>query len=164
MSDQNLTVEDVIRNSDLCENMQEMHIEFCRFLKDNEFAVEPEDHTEADVSGWKIIHMTECVGHMNFANVGIWIDTCDFGENEPANDDLKAFAWAHVRTCDHFSSGGNRCGCGRQPGFSRTIFGKQHDNLCFALLEFLSPDVKTLGNIKKLMLLLKQNKRAAQRA
>jgi len=158
MSEQKLTVEDVIKNSDLSENMQKTHIEFCRFLKDNEFSIEPEGHTEDDVSGWIILHMTECVGHTNYANVGVWIDACDFGDSDLADDVLKEFTWAHVRICEHFSSGGKQCGCGRQPGLSKTIFGKKHESLCFALVEFMNPDAETLENIKKLMLLFKQNK------
>ena len=155
-----LTIEDEIKNSDLSENMQKTHIEFCRFLRDNEFSIESED----DGNGWKIIYVIVCVGHMNFANVGIWIDTCEFGGSASADDVLKETTWAHVRICEHFSSGGNQCGCGKQPGFNRIIFGKEQKNLCFALLEFMNPDAKTLENIKKLMLLFKQNKSNMQRA
>jgi hypothetical protein len=158
MPEQILTVEDVIKNSALSENLKNTHIEFCRFLKDNEFSIEPEDHTEDDKNGWKITYLHECVGHMNFANGGIWIDTCDFGGSGSADDILKETTWNHVRICEYFKSGGKRCGCGRQPGFDRTIFGNKQNNLCFALLEFLDPDAKTLEDIKKLMLLFKQNK------
>jgi hypothetical protein len=148
------TIEDEIKNSDLSDCLQKTHIEFCRFLKDNEFSIETED----DGNGWQIIYMNECVGHMNFANAGIWIDTCDFGSGDSADDDLKKATWAHVRICEYFSSGGKQCGCGRQPGFGRIFFGKKYENLCFALLEFMNPDAKTLEKIKKLMLLYKQNR------
>jgi len=155
MSDKRkLTIEDEIKNSELSENMQKMHIELCRFLADNEFPIEPED----DGNGWKIFFMNKCIGHMNFTNVGIWIDTCDFGGSTSADDVLKETAWAHVRICEHFISDGKQCGCGRQPGFNRMIFGKAYENLCFAHLEFMNPDVEALENIKKLMILLKQNK------
>lgn len=130
------------------------HIDFCRFLTDNGFFIEPED----DKNGWKIVHVAECVGHMNFSNAGIWIDTCDFGGGDAADEVLKEAAWAHVRLCEHFSSGGTQCGCGRQPGFDTTIFGKDHKNLCFALLEFLNPDTEALETIKRLLLLLKKSK------
>lgn len=155
MSEQRkLTIEDEIKTSDLSENMQKTHIEFCRFLEDNEFSIEPED----DGNGWEITLMNECVGHMNFANVGIWIDTCDFGSGDSADNVLKKTAWTHVRICEHFNSSGKQCGCGKQPGFNRMLFGKEHKNLCFAHLEFMNPDVETLENIKKLMILFKQNK------
>jgi hypothetical protein len=153
ISEQKLIVDDAIRKSDLSVNMQGTYLEFCRFLKDNRFSIEPEGHTEDDTSGWQIIYIDECVGHMNLTNAGIWIDTCDFGGNDSDDGVLAEFAWANVRTCDHFSSGGKQCGCGRQPGFSRTIFGKKYENLCFALLEFINPDTGTIENIMRLMLL-----------
>ena len=155
-----LTIEDDVKNSDLSENLQKAHIEFCRFLRDNEFSIE----MEYDRNGWQIIYMNECVGHINFANVGIWIDTCDFGSSASVDDALKETTWTHVRICEHFNSGGKQCGCGNQPGYNRIIFGKEYKNLCFAHLEFINPDAKSLNNIKKLMLLLKQNKNNMQRS
>jgi hypothetical protein len=155
MSEQKkLTIEDDIKYSDLSENLQEHTLNFVVFLSNNDFSIEAEN----DGNGWKIIYKNECVGHMNFTNVGIWIDTCDFGSSGSADDVLKETIWTHVRICEHFCSGGKQCGCGNQPGFDRTIFGKKHKNLCFSNLEFMNPDVKTLENIKKLMLLFKQNK------
>ena len=44
MSEQKITVEDVIINSNLSETLQKLHIEFCYFLKNNEFLIEPEGH------------------------------------------------------------------------------------------------------------------------
>ena len=154
MNKKKLTIENEVENSGLSGHMQKHMLSFVVFLKDNGFSVESED----DGNGWKIIHMDECVGHMNFTNVGIWIDTCDFG-NSSADDVLKESTWAHVRRCEHVRSGGKKCGCGSQPGFNKTIFGKQYENLCFAHLEFTNPDAKALENIKKLMLLYQQNKK-----
>jgi hypothetical protein len=149
-----LTIEDDVKNSALSENMQKHMLNFVVYLRDNEFSIESED----DGNGWKIIHMNRCVGHMNFTNVGIWVDTCDFGSSDSADDVLKETTWAHVRICEHFSSGGEQCGCGNQPGFNKAIFGKKYENLCFSHLEFMNPEAKTLENIKKLMFLFKQNK------
>ena len=154
MSDEKLTIEHDVKNSGLSENLQKHILNFVNFLKDTEFSIESED----DGNGWQIINMNECVGHMNFSNVGIWIDTCDFGNSSSADDVLKEFTWTHVRVCEYFSSGGKQCGCSKQPGFNKTIFGKKYNNLCFAHLEFINPDAETLENIKKLMLLIKQNK------
>ena len=154
MTEQRLTVEEEIKNSDLCESKQKAHLEFCCFLKDNEFSIEP----EADGNGWQILYKNELIGHMNFANVGLWIDTCDFGDSDSADDSLKEFTWTHMRICEHFNSSGQQCGCGRQPGFSKTVFGKKQENLCFAILEFMNPNIEALENIKKLLLLFKQNR------
>jgi len=142
--------------------MQKRILDFVVFLRDNEFSIEPE--TGDDGIGWMIVYMNECVGHVNFADVGIWIDTCDFGSGGSADDALKETAWAHVRVCEYFSSGGKQCGCGRQPGFNRAIFGKKYENLCFANLEFMNPDAETLESIKKLLLLVKQNRSNMQRS
>jgi len=147
-----MSIENEIENSELNKNLQENMLDFVVFLKENEFSIEPED----DGNGWRILYKNECVGHMNFTEVGIWIDTCDFGGGDAADDALKEFTWDHVRACEHFSSEGKRCGCGRQPGFIKTIFGKKYTNLCFALLEFMDPDAKTLENIKRLMSLFKK--------
>ena len=136
--------------------MQNVINEFCSFLKDNDFLIEPEGHTEEDKSGWKIMYTGECIGHMNFANGGIWLDICDFGSGDSADDALKEFTWTHVRVCDYFSSNGTKCGCDDKPGLNKILFGKEYKNLCFALLEFMNPDAKALENIKKLMLRYKQ--------
>ena len=71
-------------------------------------------------------------------------------------DVLKKTTLAHIRICEHFSSDGKQCGCGRQPGFNRTLFGQEYKNLCFAHLEFMNPDVETIDNIKKLMVLFRK--------
>ena len=157
---QKLSIEGEIENSNLSENLQKHTLDFITFLINNEFSIKPED----DGNGWQIIYKNECVGHMNFTyeyighNAAIWIDTCDFGSGGSTDDVLKETTWEHVRICEHFSSGGKQCGCGKQPGFNKTIFGKEYKNICFSFLEFMDPEVKTLENIKKLMLLLKQSK------
>ena len=150
------TVEEGVLNAALSEDMQKRMLDFVSFLKYNEFSIEPE--TGDDGIGWMIVYMNECVGHMNFANAGIWLDTCAFGGGDSADDALKETTWAHVRNCEHFSSGGKQCGCGRQPGFDKVIFVREHQNLCFALLEFLNPGAEEVESIKKLMLLYRKSK------
>ncbi len=151
------TVEDDIKNSGLSADLQKAHLAFCHFIKNNGFSIEMEE----DGNGWQIRDMNACVGHTNYRNVGIWIDTCDFGSGGSTDDidaALKKTVWAHVRICEYYTSGGKQCGCGKQPGTNETIFGKEHGNLCFSRMEFINPDVETIENIQKLMLLLKQNK------
>ena len=87
----------------------------------------------------------------------IYWDDCWFICDAPAsdyegyriNDDLKEFAWAHVKTCNVFE--GNPCGCGSEPGKNFTVFGKDYKNICTSELQFFDPDAKTLKNVKKLM-------------
>ena len=149
-----LSVEDDIKNAALSASLQRAYIDFCRFLEDNKFSVE----TEADGNGWQILYANDYIGHLNFTHVGVWLDTCDFGDNGSADDALKETTWAHVRICEHFSSDGRQCGCGNQPGSDKMLFGKLFEHLCFAHLEFLSPDSNTLETIKRLLLLFKQNR------
>ena len=164
MSEQKkFTVDEIIKTAGLRDDAK-THIDFCRFLNDNGFLIEPEGHTEDNKSGWQIMHMNQCIGHINFSNAGIWIDTCDFGSGDSADDALKETAWTHVRVCEHFSSGGKKCGCHDQPGLDKVILGKNFKNLCFANLEFINPDAKTLENIRKLLLLFRQNRQKYHRA
>ena len=149
-----ITIEDEIKNSNLSEDMKKHTLNFIAFLIENAFSVETED----DGNGWQIIYMSECVGHMNFVRFGIWLGTCDFGNGYSTDNDLKEIAWSHVRACEYDTSNGKQCGCGKQPGFNKTIVGKEYKNLCFVYLEFMNPDAKKLENIKNLMLLFKQNK------
>ena len=161
MSEQKQTVEADIKASPLRECRQKEYLAFCRFLTDNAFLIA----AEADGNGWQFSYGDKCVGHMNFyidghADVpagGVWIDVCDFGGSDAAEDALKESTWSHVRVCEHFTSGGTQCGCGKQPGSTMVLFGRTFENLCFAALEYISPDAKTLGDIKELMRLFRQH-------
>ena len=147
------SVNDDINNSNLSDGLKKSYTKFCYFLNNNGFSIISED----DGNGWKIVYLNKCVSHMNFINVGIWIDTCEFGDKDAVNDILKNVTWAHVRVCEHFNSNGKKCGCGNQLGFNRTIFGRDFNNICFSIIEFINPDVEAMENIKLLMLLFIQN-------
>lgn len=86
----------------------------------------------------------------------IFFKVCDFNIDGFVNDDLAEFAWKHAHVCDHFMTDGKRCGCGKQPGFKKIIFGKEFKNICHCPMQFINPDVETLENMKKLLLILKQ--------
>ena len=95
----------------------------------------------------------------DFPHIRPWViffNVCDFGADGSANDDLTEFAWKHAHICDHFITEGKRCGCGKQPGFKNTIFGREFENLCRCPMQFINPDAETLENMKKLLLILKQ--------
>ena len=133
------------------------HSAFHRFLREQGFTIAAED----DGNGWQILDEAACVGHMNYTEVGIWLDTCAFGDGSAADDTVKEAAWAHVRPCEHFSSGGAQCGCGRQPGFDRVLLGRAYSHLCFSHLAFIDPDADTLAHITRLLTLYRQNQRGA---
>jgi len=87
----------------------------------------------------------------------VWSDDNNYDEVEGILIDkqIKEIAWSHTNICGHFSSGGTDCGCGNQPGKTKTIFGKKFDNICTSTFMFTNPDAKTLECVKKLMELRK---------
>ena len=134
-------------------------LDFAAFLRVNEF--DPECHESG--FGWSVNYGGESVGFIVVDGAAqipgpwtVWFNSCDFGDG-PADDDMKETAWAHASICGHFISGGKDCGCGDQPGFHRTIFGREYENRCHSPLMFTNPDAKTLENVKKLILMLKHN-------
>ena len=150
------TIENEINRSTIDTCMRTPFIHFCHSLTDIGFLPEP----EADGNGWQIMYMNECIGHINFNTSGVWIDHCDFKAGNKKDDFLIKEIHAHIRLCEHFHSNGKQCGCGRQPGYNHTIFSKPYHHVCFAQLEFLNPDTKTLKTIIKTMMLIKSNKDA----
>ena len=80
----------------------------------------------------------------------------DFFEYEDclADEQLKKFAWDHVKIC--FIAQGKPCGCGSQPGKSATILGKNFENVCTSF-EFANPNADDLEYIKKLVEISKYN-------
>jgi len=78
----------------------------------------------------------------------IWSD--DSGVNSFVNfipeKQMKEIAWKHLVICENTI----RCfdGCGRK---SKTIFGKEFDNVCVTTMKFENPDAETIECMKKLM-------------
>jgi len=135
------TVEDKI-NVQLSGEVQKNALDFVAFLKANECGdscVIVVAKKPAHISPWTI-----------------FFNACEFDGEDSANDDLKEAAWAHAHICDHFASGGKRCGCGDQPGFRGTMFGKDFENLCKCPLQFTNPDVEAMEEAKRLLLMLKK--------
>jgi len=124
---------------------QKNALDFVAFLKENE--IPPK------------LHVITVVGDGgDFPHIRPWViffTVCDFDIDGSANDDLAEFAWKHAHICDHFITGGQRCGCGRQPGSKKIIFGKEFENICHCPMQFINPDTETLENMKKLLLILK---------
>jgi len=95
----------------------------------------------------------------DFPHIRPWVvffNFCDFG-SDTADAELVEFAHTHAHCCDYFITEGGRCGCGNQPGFPQTIFGKDFKNICRCPMQFINPDAETLENMKKLLLILKEN-------
>jgi len=140
-----LEIEDRLR-AELSGDLQRNALDYIAFLKAN--GMTPDSvictYPVDNIIGWTIF-----MG--GYDSVLLRSDYQDF----PIDEELKEFAWAHVKPCFHFTnnlreSGGNRCGCGREPGRSITIFGKKFDNVCTAALYFRNPEGKTLELVKRL--------------
>ena len=158
MTAEKTAIEDKIRSA-LHGDVLKNALDFAAFLRANGFS--PEQY-ESGGDGWSVLRKEESVGFILVNGAEempgpwtVWFNTCDFDESAPADDAVKETAWAHASICANFTSGGKDCGCGDQPGFRRTIFGRVFDNRCHSPLMFTNPDAQTLENIKKLMKLLK---------
>ena len=157
MAEQN-AVEDRI-NEVLSGDSRKNALDFAAFLRAN--GLPPVFHEESG-HGWSIMRGDESVGFIIADGSAqmpgpwtIWFNSCDFEDGGADDDDLKQTAWEHASICGNFSSGGKDCGCGDQPGFHRTIFGREFENRCHSPLMFTDPDARTLENVEKLMLMLK---------
>ncbi len=136
-------------------------LDFAAFLRAH--GLPPVWHVSGD--GWSVMDADRSVGFVLVNGAAqepgpwtVWFNSCDFDGGGPADEALKETAWAHANLCSHFSSGGKKCGCGNQPGFRRTIFGKTFENRCHSPLFFTNPDAKTLEHVEKLLLMLKQTR------
>ena len=148
-----LTIENVIREL-LTDDAQSNALDFVRYAAANQMTV------EGEAPCWNINYKAKnvCVlfvsGDKNTPGPWtIWSEDSDYNELEgfPIDQQTKEAAWAHANFCSHFKSGGTDCGCGNQPGTTKTIFGKQFDNLCTATLMFTNPNAQILQCIKNLV-------------
>jgi len=143
------TIEDEI-NTLLCGDSIKTALDFVAFLRANKMAPKCVD---AQNSVWCFDYLgkgTSCVIVLKgwFVFWGGW----DVEHEEyPIDEKTKEFALAHVNICTNFKTNGKECGCGNQPGISRTIFGKEFDNVCTALLAFTQPEAETLEYVKRLV-------------
>jgi len=68
----------------------------------------------------------------------------------PMDEQLKAFAWAHVHIC----ATGH---CDSSPGIRKTIFGKDYENVCTSEVAFRNPDAETLQKVMQMIDIWKLN-------
>ena len=138
-------------------------LDFITFMRENEFSCDWSG-VDNDIL-WTPAYKGEGFGNITVApewskeNDGfiLWIGpVCDFENSGSADNDLKEFAWAHVVTCPQKKyCGEGYCGAGKNHW---KIFGKEYESTCHAPLSFFNPDAKAFKHIKKLMLILKQNR------
>jgi len=147
------TIEEQI-NIVLSGETQNNILDFVAFLRENELSLD----SNGDGEGWAVGGIVgNSIGFMLVNGVAempgpwtIWFNSCDFGD-KPADDELKETAWNHASPCGHCHAGWKDCGCG-----DRTIYGREFKELCHSPLMFTAPDAKTLENLERLILILKQ--------
>jgi len=103
------------------------------------------------------------VGGFEDSNLDHWIiwsiHDADIAETPGflVDEQIKEGFWANVNHCGHFLSGGVECGCGKQPGRCKAIFGKEFNNVCNSDMVFTNPDAEALKCAKVMVDLRKRN-------
>lgn len=156
-------IEDAI-HATLSGNALKNSLDFVASMRANGFSFEGSDTGNAfNAENWVPTYKGKGIGCINVApkwsqendEFILWLGLeCDFGGS--ADDELKEFAWAHVAICPQEK----HC----KPPYCANnknrwkIFGKEYGSACHAPLVFWNPDAKVFENIKKLMLVLKENR------
>jgi len=70
--------------------------------------------------------------------------------NEITNNLNKETAWSHINYC-------GSCGGDCSPGKLQTIFGKEFNNVCNAVMAFYIPNAETLEHVKELLIIRKKS-------
>jgi len=141
-------------NEKLTGETQANALDLIAFMRANEFLNE---------DGWEIYYKGEGIGCIDIAKIDsdkdeFWFWPSlgwDIDGNGSAYDELKEFAWAHVRICRQKKYCAGYCDASRNRW---KIFGKEYESTCHAPMSFTNPNANTVENIKKLMLIIKQNK------
>ena len=153
-----LKLEDAINNK-LSGDTQKNALDLVVFMGANGFSFEWFD--EGSAAGWALIYKSINIGCILTFDVDF--NLCfglelDFSNIVPEEDDMKETIWAKLSFCGKCNDNWETCS-----GVEKTILGKTFDNLCHSPMCFINPDVKTLENMKKLLLLLKQKRDNMQR-
>jgi len=84
---------------------------------------------------------------------GEWV-MCDLPVTNEADydampDDLKDIVRANIKLCNVYE--GNPCGCGSEPGLTKTIFGKAYENVCTSEIQFVNPTADMINDYKRVI-------------
>jgi len=120
-------------------------LNFAAYLRENEMPVD-ENSSEVTYRGKVVCHMYVDGSAQYPGPWTIWTDGDYSSEPDdfPIDDHTKQVAWANVNIC------GN-CGGSCSPGKSATIFGREFDSVCNAVMAFNNPDAQALECAKKMI-------------
>jgi len=139
-------IEDFI-NETLTGDAQKNALEFATFLQENEIATpDGEGYWELNYKDKEV-----CILFINGeADIPgpwtIWSDESEYGElaDFSIDEKTKEIAWKFANKC-------GSCGQDCSPGKTKTIFGKEFENICGSTFMFTNPDAETLEGVKKLV-------------
>jgi len=150
-----LSIEEVI-NKKLKGEAQTNALGFVAFLRAEGFSLK----WNPKHNGWRFEFERNLVGMVYVARAGceliVNICTLDFDGGGPADDELKEFAWAHAVACPLGCDGTEICEKSQK---NLAIFGRVYENICITPLMIMNPDAKDLEHAKKLVLMIRQNRR-----
>ncbi|MCL2576505.1 MAG: hypothetical protein FWE27_00435 [Defluviitaleaceae bacterium] len=124
---------------------QKNALNFAAFLNENEMVTGGE-HGQVSYKGTSIAYIHIDGKSEKPGPWTIWPDG-DFSSVPNGfvfDEPMKEIAWKNVNTCAN-------CGCESAPGSRKTIFGKEFDNVCNAVMAFTDPTSETLECVKKLL-------------
>ena len=129
---------------------QMLALDFVTYLRVNEMQFEKAGGYWEDKLYWCINYNDKSVCYILIEENSwtVWSD--DSGDNSYENSTLdermKEIAWSKVGVCENV----NRCfdGCSRS---SKSIFGKEFDNVCGTAMKFENPDAETVDCMKKII-------------
>jgi hypothetical protein len=150
-------------NEVLTGNEQKNALDFVAYLRASEMLFERGGGYWEDKLYWYIKFKNEYVcyiliGSEEKPGPGPWIIWSDdsgsnWFTNFPLDEHMKKIAWKNVSIC------GNCGGCDNR-GYTRktkTIFGKEFNNVCLTTFSFTDPDVEELEFMKKMVELRKND-------
>ena len=145
MAEERKTMDEIIKEANLKGDSLKSANDFALFLKD-------EGMLAGGIHG-SITHNNKsiCFMHMDGSNEvpGPWTVWPDGEYSEDTSDltlsdDEKVIVWENINIC-------GECGGKCAPGSTKTIFGKQIDNVCSAPLQFCDPKGETLKCLIKIL-------------
>jgi hypothetical protein len=152
MSEQNITstrpeIEKKLKDTlsgDLLENV----LDFVAFLR--EIGMTPDENSRFHYMG-EMTCILVFFKDTNNPQGMLFVCDCPIREHDgfPIDDSVKKFAQSNIKKCDN-------CGCEHEArGATKTVFGKEYDNLCSSEVIFVNPDAEALVKVKILMELWK---------
>jgi len=148
-------IEDII-NSTLKSNAQKNALDFVAHLQADESFSFSKD--ENDDGKWWIKCNNNLVCEIqvktpddSHESWDVWVyGDCIGAHDSPVDESIKEISWKNITLCGD-------CGAGCAPGRSKTVLGKEFNNVCQSTLAFPSPETDALNCLKKIVTVIKND-------